>query len=143
MLITFSGMVGSGKSTCAKHVMNLLESADIDCRYLRFRSLGLLGFRGRRPRRGDDQPAAAHGGARWSGFQPRTLTAFTACGYLARIVAFRLFGHPGPRACHVLDRFFYDSFVHYRLNTRLERWYMTAIRHVMPVPDVAVLLLAT
>lgn len=145
MLITLSGMVGSGKSTASKRVVELLEGAGIECRYLRFRSLGLFGFRARPPghfaaRKGTASPD----GPRWTGFQPRTLSARVACGYAARIIAFRLFAPPtSTRTCNVLDRFFYDSFVHYKLNTRPERFYAAVLRRIMPAPDLAILLVAS
>lgn len=145
MLITFSGMVGSGKSTAARHVAGLFASGGVPSRYLRFRSLAVLPFTSPSDASGARRPAAAAPASpRASGFRLRRLTAATTCGYLVRIVAFRVLG-PSRTSSEwtVLDRYFYDSFVHYELGTWRERLYAAVLRRVMPVPDIAVLLVAS
>jgi thymidylate kinase len=139
-------MVGSGKSTACKHLVTRLQESGVEAEYVRFQSLRLLPFSGRA-----SSPADAAAGAtrvvrspRAHGFRLRRLTLFLACGYLARILAFRLrwWRRRNELRFYVLDRYFYDSFVHYELTSRVERVYVQFLRWVMPIPDVAVLLLA-
>lgn len=145
MLITFSGMVGSGKSTAGKHVAGVLAAAGVPCHYVRFRTLGITPFKSSSDKRGaGKQVPNVRVVSRASGFQLRRLTAAITCGYLARMLAFRWLG-PSRTASEwfILDRYFYDSFVHYGLGTRRERLYAMLLQRVMPVPDIAVLLVAS
>jgi thymidylate kinase len=152
MLITVSGMVGSGKSTAVKQIAARLSAAGVDCQCIRFRYLRLLPFgpsaSASRPLETESvRPTAVplpRPEPRGSGFRPARLTVWIACGYLARIFAFRLLGpRTSPRQCLVVDRFFYDSLVHYSLNTQLQRIYAGILRRMIPTPDLAVLLLAS
>jgi hypothetical protein len=43
----------------------------------------------------------------------------------------------------VLDRYFYDSFVHFTLSSARERLYLAALRWLIPVPDIALVLIAS
>jgi hypothetical protein len=45
--------------------------------------------------------------------------------------------------CDVIDRYFYDNFVHYELRTRRERLYATVLRRLIPTPDIALVLVAS
>ena len=149
MLITVSGMVGSGKSTVSKRVAALLSAAGVYCRRVQFRSRGFsliskrpsapAPFRAEATGQTEVKPTAL----RWRGFRPRTLTAWVTCLYMARIVAFRIFRPRRTEGWIVLDRYFYDSFVHYHLATSRERWYMALLQRIMPVPDIAILLVAS
>ncbi|MGQ0734898.1 MAG: hypothetical protein ACT4QD_14740 [Acidobacteriota bacterium] len=145
MLITISGTVGSGKSTVAMHVVEMLGAAGVSCRSMRFRafvtpSLSTL-FKRRNAAQAVESPQSRQ---RWTGFRPRRLTMATSVGYAARILAFRtLRPMVGGRRCHVLDRYFYDSFVHYDLMTRAERFYLIVLRWMIPIPDLAILLVAS
>lgn len=145
MMITVSGMVGSGKSTVAKHIVQVLKSSGVSAHHVRFRSVGWMGARSEeRPRPVQSGPTDAPLRGRWSGFQLRTLTAKVAVGYMARIMIFRMTGAAGASSdCVVFDRYFYDSFVHYALVTRRERCYASLIQRTLPVPDVSFLLMAS
>src|SRR5690348_2473061 len=144
MLITFSGMVGSGKTTAATHVMTVLSAAAEPSEYVRFRSITLFGSQRQRAEAPGPERAPAGGAVRWQGFTPRTLTLPIACGYLARIVAFRVFAPSRKSATWtVLDRYFYDSFVHFELRSTRERLYLAALRWAIPVPDLSVVLIAS
>ncbi len=145
MLVTISGIDGSGKTTIAEHVVQVLRAGGIDAHRVRFRRT-VLGSRAQAP---SAHVPGADGATlppprRWTGFRPRTLSAAAACGHIARVAAFRLFG-PRLRSpgCHVFDRYFYDSFMHYELRTARERLYCAIIRRLIPRPDIAVLLVAS
>ena len=144
MLITISGMVGSGKSTTAAVVSSYLEQAGHRPSYVRFRYLNLLGFS--RPQRQPERTRSSNGSipevVRGQRFTIRRLTAVRAAGYLVRILAFRISGTNELRGCAVVDRYFYDNFVQYKLQSRLERLYFAILRRLIPRPDVALLLVA-
>jgi thymidylate kinase len=144
MLITVSGMVGSGKSTTAAVIVEVLAATGLNPRYLRFRYLKLFGFARHTPgesKPGGEAPPTTR--VRGSGFALRRLTAARTIGYAARILAFRLSGVGTPSRCDVLDRYFYDNFVHYELNSRRERLYASVLRRLIPTPDVSILLVAS
>lgn len=149
MLITVSGIVGSGKSTSCGVIISVLESTGQHARFVNFHLLAcftLLGAgAGARTR-----PA----GALASGFSPRVkprknggcrrLTSARAAVYLARIVAFRLYQLSWcPTHCHVSNRYFYDYFPHYQLTSSAERFWYALIRKLLPVPDLAILMRAS
>jgi hypothetical protein len=143
MLITISGMVGSGKSTTAELIGELLGGRGLQPRYLRFRYLKLFGF-DRKPTTSSTRgPDHADTTRRAAGFALRRLTAARTVGYAARIVAFRFSGIGSGSRCDVLDRYFYDNFSHYELTTRRERLYARLLRPLIPVPDLAILLVAS
>jgi thymidylate kinase len=143
VLITISGMVGSGKSTTAATVADLLVAAGLTPRYLRFRYLRLCGFaRPQRAESGKPAPADAKK-ARAEGFALRPLTAALTAGYAVRILAFRLSGIGRGARCDVLDRYFYDNLVHYALRSRRERVYAAILRRLIPAPDLAILVVAS
>lgn len=145
MLITISGMVGSGKSTTAAAAVKYLEEAGHRPSYVRFRYLKIFGFS--RPERPQQRERATEGAApetlvRGKRFAIRRLTAARTAGYLVRILAFRMSGTSELRGCAVVDRYFYDNFIQYRLQSRVERLYLAVLRRLIPVPDVALLLVA-
>ena len=143
MLITISGMVGSGKSTTADVMMDSLSGAGLKPQYLRFRYLGLLGFSRTGRSQPDPQDGAERSGQRGRGFALRQLTPALALGYAGRILAFRFSRIGNPSRCDILDRYFYDNFVHYRLTSKAERFYAWVLRQLIPRPDAAILLVAS
>jgi thymidylate kinase len=144
MLITVSGMVGSGKSTAARQLAETLSAAGIECRVQRFRTLRLLPFDSAAAPRRSAKAEAAPTAVRWAGFRPRPLKVSTACGYAIRVLAFRVFGRmKESSSCQILDRYFYDNLVHYQLRTARERFYAAVLRRLIPVPDLAILLVAS
>ena len=140
MLVTVSGMVGSGKSTAVRSIARLLEQHGVEATCWNFQSLPCFGRR-RLPR-----PKGVEGDAtqRWTEYRQKPLTARLTTGYLVRILAFRVFRRwHGGRHCHVMNRYFYDNLVHYRLTTRREQRYVALLQRLVPVPDVAILLVAS
>ena len=141
MLITLSGMVGSGKSTTASLLTRRLEEHGFRPEYVRFRYLRLVGFA--KPTRPRSTGTASTGApTRGQDFTLKPLTLPRAAAYLVRILAFRLAGIGKGPACVVLDRYFYDNFVQYQLRSARERLYAGVLGRVIPVPDLALLLVA-
>ena len=145
MLITVSGMVGSGKSTASAIVAEVLAKDDLPPRQLRFRYLKLFGFN--RPKQhgasGQRTEAATARIVRGKGFTPRRLTALLTIGYAVRILAFRFSSVGAASRCDILDRYFYDNLAHYDLTPRRARLFAHALRRLIPVPDLAILLVAS
>jgi hypothetical protein len=145
VLITISGLVGSGKSTTAKRVVALLSDAGFQPRLLRFRYLPIRGFSTpHRPRDAED-PADPPGSARprGEGFMLRSLTLLRTGGYIVRIIGFRLSRVGSASRCDVLDRYFYDNLVQYRLSSSLERGCARLLRRLIPRPALAILVVAS
>ena len=145
LLVTVSGMVGTGKTTAIKQIVVAMQREGITPAHWRFQRLACITLRparsGSRAADGHSDPTREHRGI---GYQSRPLTAFRVLGYLVRIVAFRLFcRRPPVPAAAVADRYFYDSLAHYDLDTRRGRLYTAILRRMMPRPDVAFLMVAS
>lgn len=148
MLITFSGIVGSGKSTNAKQVHRFLQEAGYPSVYLRFRFLKARKilralFRKNHHALTPKKAKPAHHSAALRHQAILRLTLTRTLVYLWRIVLFRLFATLRlRRKIIVIDRFYYDSLVHYALSGRLERLYLQLIKIVLPTPQLALMLIA-
>lgn len=143
MLVTISGMVGSGKTTAATHVSELLRQRGIQVESWRFQTLPI--FR-RQPSSATAPPSANSEprAERWAGYTRKRLTARLALGQILRALAFRVYRWTRPSSRHqVCSRYFYDSFVHYALTTRRELLYAKLIRRCIPRPDLALLMVAS
>ena len=152
MLTTFSGIVGSGKSTNAKHALRLLQDLEYPVLYLRFRFLIWRKIFQPLPvvKKGDASAPSQKKAAKISAEENlrqqavRTLTLWRALGYAWRILGFRFFfALRLRRKIVVLDRFYYDNFVHYEFSGARERFYLTMLQHLMPRPDLALFFIAT
>ena len=145
MLVTVSGMVGSGKSTAVTHIVALLrQEGFLNVEAWNFRSLPCFG-RTRADRDGDTSdgvPGSNSVPERGRGYTRRRLTAALAMGYIARAVSFRVYrlSHRGPRVC---NRYFFDNFSHFELESRRERLWLGLLRVLLPRPDLAILLVAS
>jgi thymidylate kinase len=143
VLIAFSGIVGSGKSTAARQAFELLQREGADVEYLRFRSIGTLPFRQRAlSTTNADAAAGGAAGVRRKGYRQRPLSAVRTCGYIARILSFRV-ARWGAAHHVVCDRYFYDNLVHYTAHTRRGRACLWLLMRLIPRPDLAVLLVAS
>jgi thymidylate kinase len=148
MLITFSGIVGSGKSTNAKHVFKFLQEQGYPAVYIRFRFLTWrkifqpLPTKRKHPHAHKKAMPKAHDKPlRCQPTVPLTLVRFL--GYLWRMLIFRFFVRMRLRQkIAIMDRFYYDSFTHYKLTSRAERIYLRILKRATPVPDLALMLIA-
>ena len=142
VIVTLSGIVGAGKSSVARSVVDLLRSAGHPVAYVRFQDFAGLGRR----RRNEPGSVAPAGGApeaaaqRGAGYRRRRLSPVAAAGYALRTAVFRLRLATWPaNTVLVFDRYFYDSLAHFELvpHGRAQRFLMRMI----PVPSVAALLM--
>lgn len=147
MLITFSGIVGSGKSTSSKYVRDFLVDQNLNPLYVRFRFLTWNWPKMKRK--------AIKKGRRSSNIKRqkrekpfrcepmRRLGFLRFAGYAIRMVNFHLF-HRFMLNGHLVicDRFFYDNLVHYKLEGKAERIYFRILTKFMPKADLSFLMLA-
>lgn len=156
MLITFSGAVGSGKSTNARKVYHTLTELGYSVVYIRFRFLSWRHlFRpinhkvARAP--GSSSPKAksrpqsqkSHRNLRKHRLN-RRLTTLKFGGYLWRMCLLRLFiALKMKNRIGICDRYFYDNFVYYRMSGPVERLYFKLLKQAMPEPDLALLFSAS
>jgi len=142
--VALSGVVGAGKSSAAKAVVERLRSAGCRAEFIRFQDFTRL--RERRVTAAVSTPSRAetrdpdNPGIRWGGYERRGLTVRVAVGYALRTLLFRTRLNRWPKdTVLVFDRYFYDSLVHFELQgARSSLW---LLMKVMPVPTVAALLL--
>jgi thymidylate kinase len=145
MLITVSGIVGSGKSTLGHQVADIATTRGATAHQLKFRALPC--FRWLSPGSGStpaSEPKRHEQTVRWSNYRRRRLTARAALVYLARVVAFRLY-RLSWRAddWYICNRYFFDSLAHFELSTGSERAWLRLLRRFIPRPDLAVLAVAS
>ena len=146
VLVTVSGMVGTGKSTAVKHLVHVIESEGVNVAYWRFQRLPCITLRPNRERSGvESSPRSTPTTVeRGGGYRSRPLTAFRTLGYVVRMLAFRVF-HRWPRSARwaVSNRYFYDSVAHYDIDGPVGRLYATLLRRLMVKPDLAFLMVAS
>jgi thymidylate kinase len=144
MLVTVSGIVGSGKSTATKAIANRLRQDGIEPVELwNFRELECFRRLGRRSPKVADTAEADVESPRGMHYTPRTLTAVLAAGYALRILAFRRHRRRRRATHHVCNRYFYDNISHFALRTWQERFWLTFLRLLIPTPDLAILVVAS
>ncbi len=148
MLITFSGIVGSGKSTNAKHAFKLLQKQGYPAVYIRFRFLTWRKIFQPLPSKTKNTAARVkvkpHAQEKALRCQPTVpLTLIRCLGYLWRMLIFRIFVLIRLRQkMAIVDRFYYDSFSHYKLTGRRERIYLWILKKFLPTPDLSLMLIA-
>jgi thymidylate kinase len=143
LTISISGVVGSGKSTTAQAIVDLLRSQGREAEHVRFREL--VSVAGQRTRPGTSQNGGEPGptaepARRGVGYRQKRLTIRTAAGYIARSMLFRARVRRWPvQTVLIFDRYFYDSLAHYEIGRT--GWLMKAVEGTVPTPTVGVLLL--
>lgn len=151
MLISFSGMVGSGKTINAKKTLRWLRALGHEPYYLRFRLINwrsLWRTPASEPWREKETLARSHKPhtqARALTPRPATsdkqLTFALFLGYLVRIGLFRLFvALHHRRHLLVVNRYFYDSFAHFRMTSPREQKLLHWLIKAAPEPELAILL---
>jgi len=144
MLVTVSGIVGSGKTTTAKLLADALRNRGIEpVEVWNFRSLPCFTWSGGQQPRSMDRLDARAGSARGLNYTRRPLTAILAAGYAVRILSFRWYRFTHRDSHHVCNRYFYDNFAHFELGSRSERLWAALLRWLIPRPDLAILLVAS
>lgn len=142
--VALSGVVGAGKSSTAKAVVQALRSAGCTAEFIRFQDYTQLRKRqgpgaqskSRRAETNDIEDTDI----RRSGYRRRRLSATVAAGYTLRTLLFRTRLSRWPKdTILVFDRYFYDSLVHFDLlRAGLS---LRLLMRVIPAPTVAALLL--
>lgn len=146
LLITVSGVAGSGKSTAVRDIIGQLERSGKPVEYWQFRTLPCFRLLHRSPTPATTESPSERGATaqRWSGYRRRPLTARATLTYLARIVAFGVFRWMDRDGGYrVSNRYFYDNFPQFTINTRRQRFYRRLLRRWTPKPDLALLMVAS
>jgi thymidylate kinase len=149
VLITVSGMVGSGKTTTVREITSFARAHGLDAHARRFQSLPCITLRPRhRPDRRNAGTASSRETAaavRWDGYARKRLGIIAVAVFMARIVAFRIYRRAAWKAAewNVLNRYFYDSLSHYQPRSSRERMYYRIILALIPRPDLAILVTAS
>jgi thymidylate kinase len=143
MVISISGMVGSGKTTVAARLAEQLRRDGHDVTSLSFQTLPCFSLLKRRSRTSRETPSTSATTTRWAGYKRKRLTLIGTLVYVMRILAFRLYRlRWSTTPIVILNRYFYDVFVHYHLRSSVERFYFSLLHHLIPVPDISILLVA-
>ena len=144
MIVAVSGMVGTGKSTAVKHILDLLQRHGVEAVQWRFQRLPCITFTSvatsvsGEPSHGPDKTP------RGQGYRSRTLTLGVALGYLARAITFRVYRRwPSSPPWVVSNRYFYDSFAHFDLSRGRGSMYAHLLERLLPKPDLAFLMVAS
>ena len=148
VLVTVSGMVGSGKTTVVRHILNVLRREGIEAADWRFQRLPCITLSTApppaKPVRKDPSVRRPLGPLRGEGYRARALTSATTFGYLVRSVAFRIYRRwPPTSSWAVSNRYFYDSFAHFDLSQGRGEMYARWFRRMVPKPDLAFLMVAS
>lgn len=142
-VVTLSGVVGAGKSTAARAIVEDLRAAGCEAVHVRFQDFIRWTNGGKAPRRrgeGCQTEDVRKDRVRWAGYRRRRLTLRIAAGYVFRTLLFRARLRRWPRrTILVFDRYFYDSLVHFDL-TRGQVALKLLLRSIPP-PDQAALLM--
>ena len=148
VLVTVSGMVGSGKTTAVRHILNVLRREGIEAADWRFQRLPCITLSTTpppaKPVRKEPSVRRPPGPLRGEGYRARALTSATTFGYLVRSLAFRIYRRwPPTAAWAVSNRYFYDSFAHFDLSQGYGELYVRLFRRIVPKPDLAFLMVAS
>ena len=142
LLVTVSGMVGSGKTTAAQQVMSVFRRNGVDAAYWRFQRLPCVTLRLRRSQEPPRSPSGMR--ARSQVYKQQPLTFTRALGYATRIIAFQVYRRlPGAPRVAVTNRYFYDNLVHYTQDSKASRLYGRVLARIIPKPALGFLLVAS
>ena len=144
IIITFSGLVGTGKSVCARYLSSELYQRGLPVYYLRYRFISLKSFFTPKKQvksfQFKEKPAKSPGetGMRFEKFtlhSPLRLL-FTAPWYLLRAyLFFILINVRYPNDVVITDRYVYDHLAHYRLTDGQTAWIYRLFGKLLPKPQ--------
>jgi hypothetical protein len=153
-LFTFSGTVGTGKTSAAAAAVSILNERGVVGSYEGFGHLRCFPLKAK-PRVRDcqgkriltDGPPPVDVTPqvlpkRREIFRQRDLPVALALGYLGRIIAFRIYRrwYSGKADAMVLDRYFYDSLAHFHRDSTWNHRMLRVLEYCVPKPDAAFLL---
>lgn len=152
VVITYSGMVGSGKSVCSRYVGSELAEAGLPVYYLRFRFISLKsffekkqGFKKFSYKEDKQQPDPESKKVRFRNFKLKSNLFFVASipyYFWKACLFFFLIKVRYPKDIVITDRYIYDHLVHYRLRQRGYWFLYRAFLKMLPEPDLAFVLTA-
>ena len=150
VVITYSGMVGSGKSVCSRYVGSELTEAGLPVYYLRFRFISLKsffekkqGFKKFTYKEDKQQPDPESKKVRFQNFKLKSNLFFAASMayyFWKAYLFFFLIKVRYPKDIVITDRYIYDHLVHYRLEQRGYRFLYRVFLKMLPEPDLAFVL---
>lgn len=148
LVITFSGTPGAGKTPCGKYAASELQKKGLPAYYLRFRQLSLksffqpkkqiLDYRILPEKKPNVNPESIK--PKFEAFRPKSVGEFLLQlgGYLWRILLFQLLIRTRYRNdIVVVDRFIYDSLVHFDLDSPLAQKLYRLFLKIIPRPTVS------
>jgi thymidylate kinase len=152
VVITYSGMVGSGKSVCSRYVGSELTEAGLSVHYLRFRFISLKsffekkqGFKKFTYKEDKQQPDPGNKKVRFQNFKLKSNLFFIASipyYFWKACLFFFLIKVRYPKDIVIADRYIYDHLVHYRLEQRGYGSLYRAFLKMLPKPDLSFVLTA-
>ena len=145
VLVTISGMVGSGKSSGEGRMVRLLRREGAHVQSWRFRTLPCfsLPFQSAEPPARTSAPKPGQT-VRGRGYKRRRLTLGATAGYIGRMAAFRVYRRwSQPEGWTLCNRYFYDNLAHFDLDAPQARKYLAVLQRFMPKPDLAILFVAS
>ena len=152
IVITFSGLVGTGKSVCSKYVSSELTKQGFPVYYVRFRKLSLSSFFAKKKRlvgfqfkeKKTGEPAAG-APQRFTGFELRSPIAFLpfALYFLWKSYMFQILVKTRYRRDIVIaDRYVYDHFAHFKLAEKGHPGIYRLFEKCLPRPNLPFILYA-
>ncbi len=151
IIITFSGLVGTGKSVCARYVSSELYQRGLPVYYLRYRFISLKSFFAPKKQvksfQFKEKPVKSprEVEARFEHFtlhSPWRLLA-TAPWYLLRAyLFFILINVRYPNDVVIADRYVYDHLAHYQLTDETAGWIYRIFDKLLPKPQLPFVLFA-
>lgn len=150
VVITYSGMVGSGKSVCSRYVGSELTEAGLPVYYLRFRFISLKsffekkqGFKKFTYKENKQQPDPENKKIRFRNFKLKSNLFFVATVpyyFWKACLFFFLIKVRYPKDIVITDRYIYDHLVHFRLGQRGYWFLYRVFLKMLPEPDLAFVL---
>jgi thymidylate kinase len=144
VLITVSGMVGSGKSSGESRMLRMLRDARVPVEAWRFRTLPCFSFPFGSSAASNTPANNPVRTVRGRGYRRKRLTLSATAVYLWRMAAFRVYRQwRHPDGWTICNRYFYDNLAHYDLEAPEAGRYLAVLRRFMPRPDLAIVFVAS